>query len=228
MKHGCRRRWYPVISTDLEDLEPRIEADLARIEDHRKIVKIEVSRVLRRLEVERLYRELDRSGFDCFPSLPQFRKLPTLRTFQDSGLDVQNIKWRNEFVDILVKNDVREWAKNTVQAFSDRLGYPEWPSTSTKSIPHPVHWISTRFICMRCSKAGPKATRNKSLTLREAAQHLCLVSEQGNDDQWSPKNFIADVKVRLHGSSVIWWTRIEQVERRAPLLPASLLPSAWM
>ena len=214
---------------DLEALGPDIETDLARIEDHRKIVKVEVSRTLRRLEVERLYRELDRSGFDCFPSLPQFRKLPTLRMFQDSGLDVESIGWKNEFVDILVKNDVREWAKNTVQAFSDSLGYPaQWPSTSTKLLPHPVHWISTRFICTRCSKAGPKATRNKSLTFREAAQHSCLVSDQGNDDQWSPKNFIADVKVCVRGSSMIWWIRIEQVERRAPLLPDSQPPSAWI
>ena len=191
-----------IISIDLEVRRPEIEADLTRIEDHRKIVKVEASRLRRHLEVERLYREFDRSKFDCFPSLSQFRKLPTLRKFQDSGLDVESTGWKNEFVDILIKTDVQEWAKETVQAFSDRLGCSEWP-TSAKSLPHPVHWVSTRFICTRCSKTGPKAARNKSLTLREAAHHLCLVSGGGNNDHWSPKNFISDVKVCLHGSSMI-------------------------
>lgn len=170
-----------------------MEEDLARIEKNRENARIEASRVRRYQEIEKLYRELDHSGFDCFPSLPQFRKLPTLRAFHDSGLDVGSKKWRNEFTDLLVKNDVREWAAKTVRAFSERLGYLEWPSTET--LAHPVHWISTRFTCTRCSKSGPKATRNKSLTFREAAHHLCLVSEQGNKDQWSPKNFVVDVKV---------------------------------
>ena len=156
-------------------------------------MRVEVARARRSLEVEKLYRELDHSKFECFPSLPRFRELPTLRAFRDSGLDVKDTGWRNEFVDILVKNDVREWATKTVQAFSERLGYPEWPSTET--LVHPVHWISTRFICTRCSNSGPKATRNKSLTFREAAHHLCLVSGKGNEDRWSPKNFAVDVKV---------------------------------
>jgi len=187
------RRGCSVASADLETLWPEVEADLARFEDHRKIVRVEVSRQLRYHEVGLLYRELDHSNFDCFPSLPQFRKLPTLRTFYGSGLDVEKSGWRNELTDILVKNDVQEWATKTIQAFSERLGYPKWPSTDT--LVRPVDWISTRFTCTRCSKSGPKATRNKSLTFREAAHHLCLVSEKGNQDQWSPTNFVADVKV---------------------------------
>lgn len=156
-------------------------------------MEIEKARVLRHREVERLYRELDHAKFDCFPSLPQFRKLPTLRTFHDSTLDVKSVGWRNEFVDTLIKNDVQEWATKTVQAFLERLGYLEWPPT--KALIHPVHRVSSRFICTRCSKSGQKATRNKSLTFREAAHHTCLVSEKGNKDQWSPKNFVLDVKV---------------------------------
>lgn len=174
-------------------LWPEIEADLARIEEHRRIVKVEVSRVRRSFEVERLYRKFDHAEFDCFPSLPQFRRLPTLQSFQDSGLDVGSAEWNNDFVGILVKNDVQKWATKTVQAFSERLGYPEWPSTN--ALVHPVRWISTRFTCTRCSKTGPKATRNKSLTFREAAHHLCLIPEEGNKDQWSPKNFDMDAKV---------------------------------
>ena len=116
-----------------------------------------------------------------------------MQAFQDSGLDIESTGWRNEFVDNLIKNDVQKWATKTVQGFLERLGYLEWPST--KALVHPVHRISTRFTCTRCSKTGPKATRNKSLTFREAAHHLCLVPEQGNKDQWSPKNFAMDVKV---------------------------------
>ena len=181
------------MSVDLNLLWPMIEADLSRIDSHRKIMELERSRVRRYREVEQLYRELDHTKFDCFPSLPQFRKLPTLRVFQESTLDVESVKWRNEFVETLVKNDVREWATKTVQAFSEHLGYLEWPST--KDLVHPVHRLSTRFICNRCSKSGPKATRNKSLSFRDAAHHTCLISEKGNKDQWSPKNFVVDAKV---------------------------------
>jgi len=172
-----------------------IEADLSRIDSHRKKVEIEHSRLLRYREVERLYRELDHTEFDCFPSLPQFRKLPTLRVFQESPLDVKSMKWRNVFVEALIKNDVREWVKKTVHVFSEHLGYLEWPST--KDLVHPVHRFSSRFICTRCSKSGPKATRNKSLSFRDAAHHICLIPEKGNKDQWLPKNFVVDTKVRL-------------------------------
>ena len=176
---------------------------------------IELSRQRRRLEVERLYREFDHSEFDCFPSLRQFRKLPTLQTFQDSSLDAESTKWRNDFVDTLVRKDVQEWATKTAQAFSERLGYLGW--SATKTLIHPVHWISSRFICTRCSKSGPKATRSKSLTFREAAHHTCLVSEKGNRDQWSPNNFVVDVKVR--SPRFISDLVIEQMERRVPPLP---------
>jgi len=172
-----------------------IEADLYQIDSHRQKVEIERSRLRRYREVEQLYRELDHTEFDCFPSLPQFRKLPTLRAFQESILDVKSMKWRNEFVEALIKNDVREWATKTVRAFAEHLGYLEWPST--KDLVHPVHRFSSRFICTRCSKSGPKARRNKSLSFRGAAHHICLTSETGNKDQWSPKNFVVDTKVRL-------------------------------
>jgi len=172
-----------------------IEADLSRIESHRKIVEIEHSRTRRYHEVERLYRELDHTKFNCFPSLPQFRKLPTLRAFQESTLDVKSTEWRNEFVETLIKNDVREWATKTVQAFSELLGHLEWPST--KDLVHPVHRFSSLFICTRCSKSGPKVARNKSLSFRDAAHHICLIPEEGNKDRWSPKNFIVDTKVCL-------------------------------
>lgn len=180
-------------------LWPKIEADLSRIETNRKNMEIEHSRLRRRREVEKLYRELDHAWLDCFPSLPQFRKLPTLRIFYESTLDVKSTEWRNGFVDALVKNDLREWATKTVQAFSERLGYVEWPPT--KTLVHPVHRISSRFTCTRCLKSGPKAKRNKSLTFREAAHHICLVSEKGNKDQWSPKNFVVDAKVCLARSA---------------------------
>lgn len=182
-----------VVSIDLEALWPEVEADLARIEIRRGNAKVEFSRLRRRREVERLYRELDHSEFDCFPSLPQFRKLPTLRAFQDSTLDVECTPWRNEFVDTLVKSEVQGWAARMVQTFSECLGYPEWPLAGTPT--RPVHWISSHFICTRCSKSGPKAARNKSLTFREATHHICSVSEKWNKDQWSPKNFVVDIKV---------------------------------
>ncbi|KAF9653537.1 hypothetical protein BDM02DRAFT_1562337 [Thelephora ganbajun] len=181
-----------ITRSDLEALRPEVEVDLARIGSHRKNVGTELSHLRRCREVERLYRELDHIKFDCFPSLPQFRKLPTLRAFRDSTLDVESTGWRNEFVDNLIKNETRQWAAKTVQAFSERLGYPQWPPTDI--LVHPVHRISTRFTCTRCSKSGPKAARNKSLTFREAAHHICLVPEKGNKDQWSPQNFVADVK----------------------------------
>lgn len=174
-------------------LWPEIEADVARIENHRRNAKIEHCRIRRRREVGRLYRELDHSKFDCFPSLFQFRKLPTLQAFQDSTLDTECTPWRNEFVETLVKSDVQEWAAKTTQTFSECLGYPGWPLTET--LAHPVRWISSRFICIRCSKSGRKEVRNKSLTFREAARHICSVSEKWNKDQWSPKNFVVDVKV---------------------------------
>ena len=116
-----------------------------------------------------------------------------LRVFHDSSLDAEGKGWRNEFVDTLVRKDVEEWATKTVQAFSEHLGYLEWPET--KDLVHPVHRVSSRFICTRCSKSGPKATRNKGLTFREAAHHICSVSEKGNKDQWSPRNFVVDIKV---------------------------------
>lgn len=181
-----------VTHNDLAVLWPEVEADIARIENHRRNAKAELLRLQRSREVERLYRDMDHSKFDCFPSLPQFRKLPTLQVFQDSTLDVGSTPWRNEFVQTLVKNEVQEWATKTLRAFSECLGYPEWPSTET--LTHPVHWISSRFICTRCSKTGPKAARNKNLTFCEAARHICIVSEKGNKDQWSPKNFVVDTK----------------------------------
>jgi hypothetical protein len=195
VKSGSWRGRCSIVYVDLEVRWPEIQEDLDRIEEHRRIVKVEVSRLRRCREIARLYRELDHSKFDCFPSLPQFRKLPTLQAFQNSGLDIESTAWRNEFVETLVKEDVRKWAMKTVQAFSECLGCLEWPST--KALVHPVHWISTRFTCTRCSKTGPKATRNKSLSFREAAHHPCLVSEGGNKDQWSPKNFVVDAKVCL-------------------------------
>ena len=179
---------------DLDVVWLGVEADLARIGTRRENAKIESFRLRRRLEVERLYRELDHSKFDCFPSLPQFRRLPTLQVFQDSTLNVESTPWRNEFVDTLVKSDVQGWATKTVQAFSEYIGYAKW---SSKTSAHPVHWISSRFICTRCSKSGLKAARNKSLTFREAAHHICSISEKWNKDQWSPKNFVVDVKVCL-------------------------------
>jgi hypothetical protein len=182
-----------VIYLDLEVLWSEVEADLTRIESSRANAKIECSRLRRRREVEQLYREMDHSQFDCFPSLPQFRKLPTLQAFQDSDLDVESTPWRNNFVDTLVKNEVREWTTKTVQTFSELPGYPEWPST--KTLVHLVHRASSRFICTRCLKSGPKATRNKSFTFRQAAHHICIVSEKGNKDQWSPRNFVVDTKV---------------------------------
>lgn len=193
-------------------LWPEVEVDITRIEDHRRNAKMELLRLRRSREVERLYREMDHSKFDCFPSLPQFRKLPTLQAFQDSALDVGSTPWRNEFVETLVKNEVQEWATKTLRAFSECLGYPEWPPT--KSLTHPVHWISSRFICTRCSKTGPKAARNKSLTFLEAAHHICIVSEKGNKDQWSPKSFAVDTKVWSTASE---WICAEQVKRLPPL-----------
>jgi len=112
-----------------------------------------------------------------------------LRKLQDSAADVQNTRWRNKFVDTLVENDVREWATKMVKAFSEWLEDPEWLPMET--LVHPVHRVSSRFICTRCSKSGPKVT---TLTFREAAIHVCLVSKEGNKDQWSPENFIVDVK----------------------------------
>lgn len=172
---------------------PEIEADLTRIENRRKNAKIESSRLRRHREVARLYRDLDHAEFDCFPSLPQFRKLPTLRAFQYSTVDLESTPWRNDFVDTLVKRDVQEWAKKMIQEFSERLGYPEWPLTG--ALAHPVNRISSRYICTRCSESGPKAARNKSLNFREVASHICSVSEKWNKDQWSPKNFVVDIKV---------------------------------
>ena len=194
-------------------LWPEIEADLVRIESNRENAKIESSRLRRRREVERLYQDLDHSEFACFPSLPQFRKLPILRTFQDSTLDLENTPWRNDFVDTLVKRDVQDWAKKTVQEISERLGYPEWPST--EALAHPVNWISSRFTCTRCSKSGPKAARNKSLNFREVAYHICSVSEKWNKDQWSPKNFVVDIKVHPPWSC-------QNCTKRAERLPQSL------
>lgn len=223
-KNDPQKRGYSVVPVELEALWPKIEADLARIEGHRKRAEVEHSRQQRRREVELLYRELDHTEFDCFPSLPQFRKLPTLQKFYDSTLDVKSVKWRNEFVDTLVKNEVQEWAKRTIEAFLERLGYPEWPQT--KTLAHPVHRASSRFTCIRCSKSGPKAKRNKALTFREAAHHMCLIPEEGNKDQWSPKNFILDVKVCPSGSYLIRRTRVERMGRLLPLLPGLRLPSA--
>ena len=177
-----------VESIDLEALWPEIEADLARIESCRKNKKTEHSRLRRRREVERLYRELDHSEFDCFPSLPQFRKLLTIRAFQDSTLDVERTPWRNDFVNILIKSEIQEWATKTVRSFLECLGSPGWSLTG--SLAHPI-----RFICTRCSESGPKTARNKSLTFREAAHHICSVSKKWNKDQWSPKNFVVDIKV---------------------------------
>ena len=178
---------------DVEAVWPEIEADLSRIESRRENAKIEHARLWRRGEVERLHRELDRSRFYCFPSLHQFRKLPTLRIFQDGTLGPENVSWRNDFVDGLVTNDIQEWAAKMVKEFSERLGYPGWVPTNT--LTNPVHWISSRFMCTRCSKSGPKVTRNKSLSFAEAAHHTCVVSEMGNKDQWSPENFVVDAKV---------------------------------
>lgn len=182
---------------------------------------MELSRLRCRREVERFYRDMDHSQFDCFPSLPQFRKLPTLQAFQDSNLDIESTPWRNKFVDTLVENEVKGWATKTVQTFSERLGYPEWPST--KTLAHPVHWISSRFICIRCSKSGPKATRNRSLTFRQAAHHICIVPEKGNKDQWSPRNFAVDIKVCPVSSCQICTDRVERPQLRLPgLRPPSV------
>ena len=51
----------------------------------------------------------------------------------------------------------------------------------------PVHRVSSRFTYIRCSKSGPKTTINKTFTFREEAHRICLVSEEGNRDQWSSK-----------------------------------------
>ncbi|KAJ3895268.1 hypothetical protein GG344DRAFT_39069 [Lentinula edodes] len=214
---------------DYKTQEAAIAAELVKVVESRSRRAHEAGYSTCRRAVEKHYNRLRALKQETpLPSLPSFRRLPTIHQIQQSvGQSEKEVdtSLQSQPIQTLVHSELAKFhleAKNSLAAI---LGFQNWKSPSSRKL-HPADRLTARFQCRTCHRVEAKYKEFGSLDYAGAIMHSCSVTLDKSIPQrpFKAARFEKDTKAIATISSLLEACDISEDEKGSHELLSAIGP----